>query len=327
MPSSATRRVRTAILLFVILIASCGGVSENTAGGDPNSDPAGDDSLVIPEVDSPMLADPHVTPWDGGDPAWHLPFSEIQRVLENAVSLSWDESQYPGLPGGCYADGNESGTDREVCLFPVLRDLGVSEDAIRFYETNDLVVMALAGSGPVKVADMWWGPAGAMAPTPSDIFIPGGRMSAHPTEWAPYATALREAYGSDAYRKIVSAVALTFRDGGMEYLSQYPLTIGETHAYRIETPTKSGSSWLVHLTNGLDNSQFAARLSIVFTDEGMPEAASFDGFCFIDEDYWSDSSDSDTTGIEALSSELPTCPARPFEYRGSSSVIDWQNTP
>lgn len=151
-----------------------------------------------------------------------------------------DRGSYPGLPEDCYSEAPDAATDRERCLFPALRDLGVSEEAIQFYVEQGLVVLGTLGSGPVKVADMWWGPAGAQDTfTPVQILVPGGFMAASPGEWAPFATALQEAYASDTYRMIASIPGIS--DG-------YPLRFSVIPRAQISAPTATDVGWVVSVS-------------------------------------------------------------------------------
>ena len=228
---------------------------------------------------------------------------------------------FPRMPEECYAiqlgEGNPYPKDR--CLYPVLRELGVSEDAIRYYdETNGTMVLGLAGDGPVKVAHMWWGPFGSNDYPEAQILTPLGFMMATPVEWAPYAAAQEEATRSDVLPRIIAATGEGTPYG---FVPVYP--------WQIHEPVATATGWSIATTSQISGSchacgvEFAGRFVLEFALDGTPTGARFDGFCAFASEALEGNGQrvegADADAIAALKAELPVC--EPAHW--GESVIDW----
>lgn len=298
----AVRR-RAALIPLLLLAAACGRLVVPASGGDATL------TSPLPPPDGP-----EITAWTGGDPTWSFPQRETERLL-STYELGSDLEGYPAMSSdACYfGDPEESHLPAEQCVDPVLRQLGVSDDAIRFYRENGLIVYEWVGDGPVKVARVSWGPWGAQDTTaPAFILVPGGFMHATSIEWNRFAGAMDEARAADVFARIRAATGDPGLDLGTE--------IGT--AVYLSAPARTVDGWEVGVTMQLLNCMacdqpFAARVAIGFTAAGVPEAVRFNGFCHFDYTP-TDFPPADPVAFDALKAELPLC-----ESPLPGDSIDW----
>lgn len=325
MPRS-TAPLRAALLPFLLLAAACGRVSGEAAAGEPLAEEtiaasdAGVPRFELPS--SEMLSSPGFRSWAGGDPTWSLSREDSDYlILRYTSGFSEDDDPalngFPRMPEECYDSlgGGEGGYPAEECLYPVLRQL-VGEDALRYYrETGGSMVLGLAGDGPVRVADIWWGPYGPNDHPAAQILTPQGFMGSSPHSWAPYFVAEQEAVAQEVLQRIIDATA----EGGPYYFNHvYP--------WEIAAPARTPAGWEVattsHLIGGCHacDVEFGARFVLAFDEAGTPTGARFEGYCWYDY-YATDNYDADRAAIDALRTELPMC--EPSKY--PESIIDWEN--
>lgn len=329
MPNSPARRLRAILLPLALLIAACGRVSGQPAAGEAAVDPGVEESTVpLAEFsvgDSEMLSAPTIRPWGGGDPTWSLSREDSDLLIlayAGSFIAGSDEDPttqgYPRMPEACYdfQPSDEGGYPAQDCLYPVLRQLGVTEDAIRYYiETGGTMVLGLAGDGPVQVADVWWGPYGPNDHPEALILTPEGFMSSSPNEWTAYTAAEKDASEQDVLRRIIAATG----EGGPYYFNHvYP--------WSIYAPARTSSGWevatIAHVIGGCHGCdvEFGGRFVLGFDGDGTPTGARFDGFCWYDY-FATDNPNADRDAILALREELPPCaPAR-----SSETIIQWEN--
>ena len=329
MPGSPAR-LRAALLPLALLIAACGRVTEQPVASETTTGPLTEETAApLAEFsvgDSEMLTAPTFMPWSGGDPTWSLSRQDSDRLI-SAYANSFiagsddDPTTYglPRMPEACYdiQPSDSGGYPVQECLFPVLRQLGVTDEAIGYYiATGGSMVLGLAGDGPVKVADIWWGPYGPNDFPEALILTPEGFMSSSPNEWAAYTAAEEDASQQEVLQRIIAATG----EGGPYYFNHvYP--------WQIHAPARTSSGWEVATTPIVIGGchacdvEFGGRFVLEFTDDGTPTDARFDGFCWYDY-FATDNPDADRDAILALRDELPVCePSRPAK----ESVIEWQN--
>ena len=326
------------LALLVVVGVACGRITQ-PAASEPTSEPPAAESSSA-EVDywrtvlegtfhlwnSEMQAAPTFQPWSGGDPTWPLSVADSDRLIfayTEGFTAKDDPAKdgFPRMPEECYAIqlGEGSPYPKDRCLYPVLRELGVSEDAIRYYdETNGTMVLGLVGDGPVKVAHMWWGPFGSNDYPEAQILTPLGFMMATPVEWAPYAAAQEEATRSDVLPRIIAA---TGEGTPYSFVPVYP--------WQIHEPVGSATGWSVATTSRISGSchacgvEFAGRFVLEFALDGTPTGARFDGFCAFASEALDGNGQrvegADADAIAALKAELPVC--EPAHW--GESVIDW----
>lgn len=330
MPGFPARRLRTVLLPLVLLFTACGRVTEQPSASETTADPGVEESAALVANfsvgDSEMLSSPTFMPWTGGDPTWSLSRQDSDRLISayaNSFIAGSDEDPtthgLPRMPEACYdiQPTDSGGYPKEECLFPVLRQLGVTEEAIRFYvETGGTMVLGLAGDGSVQVADIWWGPFGPNDHPEALILTPGGFMSSSPNEWAAYSTAEKEASQQEVLQRIIAA---TGESGPYYFNHVYP--------WQIHAPVRTSMGWEVASTPIIIGGchacdvEFGGRFVLEFDGGGTPTGARFDGYCWYDY-FATDNPNADREAILALRDELPLCePARPWK----TSVIDWQN--
>lgn len=294
---------RAALLSFFLLAAACGRLSGAASDGDAGS------AMALPPPDGPTI-----TAWTGGDPTWSFPQRETEELLSH-YEQGQELDGYPRMADdACYFGDPELRTlSNEECVDPILRQLGVGDEAIRFYREYALIVYERVGDGPVEVARVSWGPWGAQDTTaPAFIMLPNGFMSATPIEWNRFVAAMDEARAADDFARIRAATGDTGLDLGTN--------IGT--AVYLNAPVRTADGWEVEVTMQLLNCMacdqpFAARLVIGFTSTGVPETVRFDGYCHFDYSP-TDFPPADPAAFDELKDELPLC-ASPMP----DDPIDW----
>lgn len=331
MPGSPTTRLRAALITIALFGAACGRLTEPGSDGsavpiETSPSTAFNFSVNGGRVGEPnMLASPNFRPWGGGDPTWALSRQDSDRLI-SAYTQGFAEREdpskdgFPKMPEECYSMQGGGGEGpiypEEECLYPVLLQLGVTADALRYYEeTNGSMVLGLAGDGPVKVADIWWGPFGSNDHPAALMLTPQGFMSTSPYEWEPYAMAVETAGRQEVLGRIIAATG----ESGPYYFNHiYP--------WQIHAPVQTANGWSVattsHLIGGCHacDVEFGGRFVFTFSENGTPTDADFEGFCYFDY-VATDNPNADADAIADLRAELPECePARP-----QTSIIDWEN--
>lgn len=323
------RRTIIAIIVEVLSVSACGRLTEQVAAETIALPP---EAYRLP--DSPMLTAPTITRFQG-DPTWALSREASDRIISSysdsfipGGSSDPEVYGYPRMPEACYAIeiGEGHAYPEDECLYPVLEQL-VSQDALRFYRENGLMILRLTGAGPVKVADPWWGPFGTNDSPQALIFTPDGFMSAAPEEWAPYANAVREALTSETFARIYSITGGWGLQGSCEGEGECVTIAADqpgitaywfyaAYPNLIQPPRETQDGWSVVTTRGISSGchacgvGFAALFVLEFSSEGTPMGARFDGFCYDDraDDWrWEDATAKTLEAIESLRAEVPTC--------------------
>lgn len=328
--SHHTRTISVWIAL-VFLASACGRLT-GQAAGEPIA-PLPSEAYNLPG--SKMLATPAITPWNG-DPTWALS-REASDTIISAYSNWFIPGEkgdpeiygYPRMPEACYemTIGDDSGGyPEDECLYPVLQQL-VTEDALRFYTTNGLMILKLTGAGPVKVASPWWGPFGTNDYPEALLFTPDGFMSVSPEEWAPYANAVREAFTTEMFARIYTATGgwgvqgSCAAEGECVTVAADPPEIStywfyEAYPSMIQPPLETGDGWSVITTRQISSGchgcgiGFSALFVLDFSPMGVPMTAHFDGFCYddrFDEWRWDDATAETVGAIRAIRAEVPNC--------------------
>lgn len=306
--SHSKRPIGAALLAAALLATACGRVAQPAASeGDPSEAPMTPPPEAYSLPESAMLASPPIAAWSG-DPTWDLSGEDTDRIMfayTNGWTSDAEVAGLPRMPEPCYSFelGEGHTYPREDCLYPVLRQM-VSENAFAFYMEYGNLVLGLRGSEPLQVADMWV-PEGNNANDPAGyrlIRTPEGFLSPEPGDWAPYATALIEAYESETFARIYAATPTNEAQPSTYWF----------YGAEVGLPEATGSGWSVSTTRTLSSGchgcalEFAAVFVLDFTSDGAPSTARFEGFCHYDREvnrrpWW------DEEALAALRTDLPLC--------------------
>lgn len=119
--------------------------------------------LVLEPMDlEPYAGDAFLSP----PPIWSLGVEQSRRIFGVFVAGDWQTPEYWGIPESC-----------DECMYPYFARLGVSRDALSLFHDFSLSVSAVAGEGPVWVAETYdWTTFDTNydGATPNLIFTPDG---------------------------------------------------------------------------------------------------------------------------------------------------------
>lgn len=276
MPRHRALRYRAAVLLGLMLAASCGRTPAGS-GEDRTTEP---NDLQTSPVAAPEDLAPTIIPWSGDIPVWPLTLARSALALGGDRSTYGDVALAGGMPARCLTPADSGDTywgSFEDCEAVYLTKAGVRETALDLFEKTGVTIFEVWGSGPMKTAWAWdWNNFGSNGNSNRDLLFSSDGLIVGLQGWGPLSDAYGMALDSDAYAQIDAVVPEYWSDLDIAYYGGEDSVLG--------APTSTGSGWTVVLASRLVachacGTPFAARFALDFTREGMLETARFLDVC------------------------------------------------